>query len=131
METVFQDANEQQEVEVQLSPLDQLRALWKRQAGFIPFVKQKRIIEDSPELLAYASPSTLAGWASPRAFAMQGLVVVAAIVALLNWYNTRDTGKLQEQILGLRADVQTETKRQQGIMEAAKAERKRILASPK
>jgi hypothetical protein len=131
METVFQDANEGQGGEVQLSPLEQLRALWQRQAGFIPFVKQKRVIADSPELLPYASSSTLKGWASPRAFAIQGLVVAAAIVALLNWYNTRDTGKLQEEILGLRADVQTETERQQGIMDAAQAERKRILTSPK
>lgn len=131
METVFQDANEQQEVALQLSPLDQLRALWQRQAGFIPFVKQKRIIEESPEFLIYASSSTLRGWASPRAFALQGLVVASATVALLNWYGTHDTGRLQEQILSLRADVQTETKRQQGIMDAATAERKRILNSPK
>lgn len=131
METVFQDANEQQEVELQLSPLDQLRALWQRQAGFLPFVKQKRIIEDSPELLPYASPYTLSKWSSPRAFAMQGLVVAAGILAFLNWYNTRDTGKLQDQILALRADVQVETKRQQGIADAATAERKRILNSPK
>ena len=131
METVFQDANAGQEVEVKLSPLEQLRALWQRQAGFIPFVKQKRVIEESPEFLPYASSSTLSGWASPRAFAIQGLVVASAIVALLNWYSTRDTGKLQEEILALRADVQTETKRQQGIMDAAQAERKRILTSPK
>jgi hypothetical protein len=131
METVFQDANAGQEVEVQLSPLEQLRALWQRQAGFIPFVKQKRVIEESSEFLPYASSSTLSGWASPRAFAIQGLVVASAIVALLNWYSTRDTGKLQEEILALRADVQTETKRQQGIMDAAQAERKRILTSPK
>jgi hypothetical protein len=131
METVFQDTNGQQEVEVQLSPLDQLRALWQRQAGFIPFVKQKRVIEDSPELLPYASSSTLSGWASPRAFAMQGLVVVAGIVAFITWFSTRDAGKIQEQIVALRAEVQAETKRQQGIMDAAAAERKRILTSPK
>ena len=133
METVFQDANEQQtqEAELQLSPLDTLRALWQRQAGFIPFVKQKRIIADSPELLTYASSSTLQGWASPRTFAVQGLVVAAVIVAFINWFGTRDTGNLQEQILALRADVQTETKRQQGIMDAAAAERKRILNSPR
>jgi hypothetical protein len=131
MDTVFQDPNEQQEVEVQLSPLDQLRALWRRQAGFIPFVKQMRMIEDSPELLPYASSSTLSGWTSPRAFALEGLVVAAVLVAVLNWYNTRDSGKLQDQIVVLRADVVAETKRQQGIMDAAQAERKKIMASPK
>jgi hypothetical protein len=131
METVFQDPNEQQEVELELSPFDQMRALWKRQAGFIPFVKQKKMIEDSPELLAYASPAILPGWASPRTFALEGLVLVAAIVAFLNWYNTRDSGRLQDQIVALQADVQAETKRQQGIMDAAEAERKKIQASPK
>jgi hypothetical protein len=131
METVFQDPNEQQEVELELSPLDQLRALWRRQAGFMPFVKQVRMIEDSPELLPYASSSALPGWASPRTFAMEGLVVVAVLVAFLNWYNTRDSGRLQDQIVALRADVVAETKRQQGIMDAAAAERKKITASPK
>jgi len=130
METVFQDPNEQQEIEVELSPLEQLRALWKRQSG-IPFLRQKRMIEDSPELLAYASSSILPGWVSPRTFALEGLVLAAVIVAFLNWYNTRDSGKLQDQIVALQADVQAETKRQHGIMDAAQAERKKILASPK
>ena len=130
METVFQDPNEQQ-VEVQLSPLDQMRALWQRQAGFIPFIKQKNMIDESPELLAYASSRVLPGWASPRTFALEGLVLAAVIVALINWNHTRDNGKLQDQIVALQADVQGETKRQQGIIEAAQAERKKILASPK
>lgn len=130
METVFQDPNEQQ-VEVQLSPLDQMRALWQRQAGFIPFIKQKNMIDESPELLAYASSRVLPGWASPRVFALEGLVLAAVIVALINWNHTRDNGKLQDQIVALQADVQNETKRQQGIIEAAQAERKKIVSSPK
>lgn len=131
METVFQDANEQQEEQLDLSPLEQLRALWRRQAGFIPFVKQKKVIEDSPELLAYSSSSALPGWASPRVFALEGLVIAAVIVAFLNWYNTCDRGRLQDQIVALRGEVQTETSRQQGVQDAARAETKKIMASPK
>lgn len=123
--------NEQVFEQEELSPVEQLRLQWRQQPGFIPFVKQKNLIDQNAELLPYASVVSLRGWASPRAFAFQGLVLVAAILSLLNWYETRESGRLQDEIVGLQADVQAEVKRQQGIMDAARAETKKILASPR
>ncbi|HKF22802.1 MAG TPA: hypothetical protein VKE93_14625 [Candidatus Angelobacter sp.] len=117
--------------EAELSPAEQLRQQWKQQPGFIAFLRQKNVIDENAELLPYAGLLSLPGWASPRAFAFQGLVLIAILLSFLNWYETRDRGKLQEDIVTLQANVAAETKRQQETMDAARAEQKRILASPK
>ncbi len=117
--------------QVELSPAEQFQLQWKQQPGFISFVKQKNVIDQNAELLPYAGMVSLPGWASPRAFAFQGLVVVAVLLSFFNWYKTRDHGKLQNKIVALQAEVQEEAKRQQGIIDAAQAETKRILGSSK
>src|SRR5215471_735943 len=117
--------------EAELSPAEQLRQQWKQQPGFIAFLRQKNVIDENAELLPYAGLLSLPGWASPRAFAFQGLVLIAILLSFLNWYETRDRGKLQEDIVTLQANVAAETKRQQETMDAARAEKKRISASPK
>jgi hypothetical protein len=122
-ETTFEQA--------ELSPAEQLQLQWRQQPGFISFIKQKNVIDQNAELLPYAGLVRMPGWASPRAFAFQGLVLLAAILSLVNWYYTRDLGKVKEDILAVQANVKVEEKRQKGIMDAALAERKKILASPK
>jgi hypothetical protein len=122
-ETTFEQAD--------LSPAEQLQLQWRQQPGFISFIRQKNVIDQNAELLPYAGVIKLPGWASPRAFAFQGLVLLAAILSLVNWYYTRDLGKVKDEILALQQNVKAEEKRQQGIMDAAQAERKKILASPK
>jgi hypothetical protein len=117
--------------EVELSPLELFQQQWRQQPGFIPFIKQRNVIDQNPELLPYAGVLAPAGWASPRAFAFQGLVVAAIVLSFLNWYKTHDQGKVREEIVELQANVQAELKRQQGSTAAAEAERKRILTSPK
>jgi hypothetical protein len=118
--------NEQVFEQQELTPAEQLRLQWRQQPGFIPFVKQKNVIDQNAELLPYAGVVSLAGWSSPRAFAIQGLVLVAAVTSLLNWYMTHDTGKRQAEIVALQANVQEELKRDQGIRDATEAEIKRI-----
>jgi len=117
--------------QVELSPLELFQQQWRQQPGFIPFIKQRNVIDQNSELLPYASVLTLPGWSSPRAFAFQGLVLVAIVVSFLNWYKTRDHGKAQQEIIELQANVQAETKRQEGSIAAAEAEGRRIQASPK
>jgi len=129
METELQ--NESVFAEAELSPADLLRQQWKQQPGFIPFVRQKNVIDQNAELLPYAGIISLPGWASPRAFAFQGLVLIAVVLSFLNWYETQDRGKLQEERNALQANLVEENHRQQGIMAAARAEQKRILASPR
>jgi hypothetical protein len=117
--------------ERQLSPAEMLQVQWRQQPGFIRFIKQKNVIDQNAELLPYAGVVSLPGWASPGAFAFQGLVLLAVVLSLLNWYKTRDLGKVHDEILALQASVQAEENRQQGIVDADKAERKKILASPR
>jgi hypothetical protein len=129
MEIEFQD--ESVFTEAELSPAEQLKLQWKQQPGFIAFLRQKNVIDENAELIPYAGILSLPGWASPRAFAFQGLVLIAILLSFLNWYETRDRGKLQEDIVTLQANVAAENKRQQETMDAERAEKKRILASPK
>jgi hypothetical protein len=131
MENVLQDANEPELVEAELSPMETFRQQWQQQPGVLPFLKQKNMIDQNAELLPYAAVVTPRGWSSPLVFAFEGLVLAAALISLLNWYETRDSGRLQDEIVALQANVEAEAKRQQGVMDAAQAETKKILSSPK
>jgi len=112
-----------------LTPVEQFQLQWKQQPGFISLVRQKNVIDQNAELLPYAGAVYLPGWASPRAFAIQGLVVLALVLSFFNWYQTRHSGKLQDEIVALKAGLEDETRRQQGIIDAAQMETKRVLRS--
>ena len=129
MESVYQD----QEVftEAQLTPQDQLRLQWQQQPGFLPFLRQKNVIDQNAGLLPYAPTAGLPGWITPGVFALQGLVLIAVIMSFLNWQLTRHAGKLEEEITTLQANVETEVNRQEGVIAATEAEIKRIHSSPK
>jgi hypothetical protein len=114
-----------------LPPVDQLRLQWTQQPGLIPLLKQKNVIDGYPELLPYAGMAGIKGWSWPYAFAVQGLMVVAVVASLLNWYITHDRGKLHDEITSLQATTQAEIQRQQGVMDATEAEIRRISRSPK
>lgn len=129
MESVYQD--EAVLSESQLTPQDQLRLQWRQQPGFIPFLRQKNVIDQNAELLPYAATAGLPGWITPGLFALQGLVLIAVIASLLNWQITRHAGKLEDEITTLQANVQAEVKRQEEIIAATQAEIRRISNSPK
>src|SRR6266481_1489457 len=128
MESVYHD--EEVVSEAQLSPQDQLRLPWQQQPGFTALIRQKNVIDQNAELLPYAAVAGLPGWISPGMFALQGLVLIAFIVAGLNWQITRHSGKLEDEIIALQAGSQTEVKRQQEIISATQAEIRRISSSP-
>jgi hypothetical protein len=128
MESVYQD--EAVVAEPQLTPQDQLRLQWRQQPGFIPFVRQKNVIDQNAELVPYAGTAALHGWIPPLAFALQGLVLLSALASLVNWQLTRHAGALEEQIAALQANAQVEIKRQEGIIAATQAEIARISNSP-
>lgn len=113
----------------ELTPPEQLQQQWKQQPGLIAFLKQKNVIDQNAELLPYANPVLLPGWSSPRAFAIQGLVAVAVLLSVVNWMQTRNRGKLEDEITAVRASVVSETGRQQGIIDASQLEAKRVQRS--
>jgi hypothetical protein len=127
MESVYQD--EEVLSEAQLTPQDQLRMQWRQQPGPVPFLRQKNVIDQSAELLPFAATAGLPGWITPGLFALQGLVLIAAVLSVLNWQMTRHSGKLEDEITALQANVQTEVKRQEEIIAATQAEIKRISTS--
>src|SRR5260370_19579661 len=86
----------------ELTPVELLQQQWKQQPGFISFVRQKNVIDQNAELLPYAGAVSLPGWASPRAFAIQGVVLVAIVLSLFNWYQTPNRGKLEDESVATR-----------------------------
>ena len=129
MESVYQEEEVFQEAV--LTPQDQIRLQWRQQPGFIPFIRQKNVIDQNAELVPHAGTASLQGWIPPRMFALQGLVLLSLIVSLLNWQITRHAGKLEDQITAMQASAQTEIDRQQGIIAATEAEIARISHSNK
>jgi hypothetical protein len=115
----------------ELTPLDQLRQQWIQQPGFTPLIKQKNVIDQNAALLPYAGMASLPGWNWPWSFAFQGLVIVAIVISGFNWLETRHSGKAEDDITRLQQNLQTETDRQQGIIDATDAEIRRISRSPK
>jgi hypothetical protein len=127
MESVYQD--EAVVTEAQLTPQDQLRLQWRQQPGIITFIRQKNVIDQNAELLPFAATAGLPGWISPGIFALQGLVLIAVIASAINWQITRHSGKLEDEITALQTSVQTEARRQEGIIAATQAEINRISNS--
>ena len=127
LEEVYQDDSLVAEPQ-ELSPADQLRMQWTNQPG-PALIRQKSVIARCPELLSYVSMASLKGWNWPYAFAVQGLVIAAMAISLLNWYATHDNGRLHEEIARLQASTQTEIERQQGVTDATNAEISRISHS--
>jgi len=123
--TLYADPAEEQE----LTPVDHLRQQWNQQPGPIPLIKQKNVIDQNAELLPWAGMAAIPGWTWPFAFALQGLVLLAVLASFVNWLNTRHSGKLEDEIAQVQANVETETRRQQGIADATEAEIRRISRS--
>jgi hypothetical protein len=129
LETELQNETLFGEETTELTPADQLRQQWSQQPGPIPLIKQKNVIDQNAEMLPWAGMAAIPGWNWPFSFALQGLVLVAVVASIVNWYNTRHSGKLEEEIAQLQANVQAETQRQQGIADATQAEIRRITRS--
>src|SRR5579859_1013163 len=127
MESVYQD--EPVIAEEQLTPEDQLRLQWRQQPGFIPFIRQKNVIDQNAAAISYAGRAGLIGWLTPFMFALQGLVLISGFASLLNWQLTRHTGRIQEQIAAFEENAQSELRRQEIFIAATQAEITRISNS--
>ncbi len=113
------------------SPIDRFKEQWEKQPGAIPFLRQISLINQNPQSLQYAGMATLKGWVEPLMFAFQGLVLVSLLLCLTNWLITRDRGKQAAQIAALQRDLDAETARQQGVIEATQVDIERIRRSYK
>ena len=112
-----------------ISPGEPLKQLWSQDSGLIALLRQKEIVTSRPEMLRWAGTVSLAGWSSPRAFAVKMLVVAVGFIALLNWGYTRNRGDVQAEIADLRTETAAELKRQDETVDATDAEIKSVQQS--
>jgi hypothetical protein len=113
------------------SPIDRLRERWTAQQDPVSLLRQIKLLQQNPELVQYAELASLRGWTQPLLFAAQGILLVAVLLSGANWMMTKDHGKQAEDIAVVKADVVTEMKRLDGVIEAAQWEASRIKKSAK
>ena len=121
---------EEEFIEVK-SPIDRLKERWTAQSSSISFLRQLNLIQQNPELVQYAELARIKGWSQSLMFALQGLLLAAVLLSSVNWLLTKDRGKQTDEIAAVKADLETEMKRQQGVIDAAQWEISRIKKSAK
>jgi hypothetical protein len=113
------------------SPIDRLRERWTAQQDCVGLLRQIKLLQQNPELVQYAELASLRGWSQPLLFAAQGILLVAVLLSGVNWMMTKDRGKQADEVAAVKADVVTEMKRLDGVIEAAQWEASRIRKSSK
>jgi hypothetical protein len=129
LESVYGGNTEEEEVVAVTNPVERFRMQWAGQSAPLNFLRQYGFIQRNPDLLPYAEPARIKGWAQPLIFALQGLVLTAFLLSAINWLITRDRGRQAEEIAALRADVAAESNRLKGLIEAAQAGLERLNRS--
>jgi len=127
--TVEYQVQEEQFIEVK-SPIDRLRDQWTAESG-APFLRQFKLIQQNPELIQYVELARLPGWSQPLMFALKGLLLAAVLLCGLNWLITKDKGKQADDIAVVKADLDVEMKRLEGVIDASKFEISRVILSSK
>ena len=117
-------------IEVQ-SPIDRCKGQWAQQGGATSFFKQRNFLLESPDLVQYAEFAHTRGWAHPLRFGVQGLLLAALFLSALSWLITSGEGIYAERIAAVRADMESEIKTAQGMIDAAEFNKARIEKSRK
>src|SRR5215469_373047 len=103
------------------SPIDRFKEQWAQQAGKIPFLRQRDFMLQHPDLVQYAELASAKGWIQPLLFALQGLVLAAFFLSAFSWLITRDRGWYTDQVAVAGAEMQSEIKTEQAVIDAAQA----------
>jgi len=117
-------------IEVQ-SPIDRYKAQWANETGTIGFLRQRRFMLQNPDLVQYAELGRTRGWAQPLRFAVQGLLLSAFFLSALSWLITSSEGTYADRIAAVRAELESEIRTEQGVIDAAKFEMARVEKSRK
>lgn len=111
------------------SPIDRLRERWAAQQDPVSFLRQVKLLQENPELVQYAELAGLRGWMQPLMFAATGILLASLLLSGLNWMWIKDSGRQADEVAAVKADVVTEMKRLDGVIEAAQWEASRIKKS--
>ena len=117
-------------IEVQ-SPIDRCKGQWAQQGGATSFFRQRNFLLESPELVQYAELARSKGWAQPLRFGLQGLLLAAFFISALSWLIASGEGIYAERIAAVRAEMESEIKTAQGMIDAAEFNKSRIEKSRK
>lgn len=113
------------------SPIDRFKDQWAQQPGGIGLLRQRNVILQNPELVQYADLTVIKGWIQPLVFALQGLVIAALMISAASWWHSHDRGKQADEIVAVQADLQSEARTNQGVIDAAQFEISRVTNSRK
>jgi hypothetical protein len=113
------------------SPIDRFREQWTQQPGAIGLLRQRTVILQNPELVQYADLTVIKGWIQPLMFALQGLVIAALMICAVNWWYSHGRGKQAAEIVAVQADLQSDARTNQGVIDAAQFEISRVTNSRK
>ncbi len=113
------------------SPIDRFREEWAKVPGSMALFRQRSFLLQSPELLQYAEMARPQRWIQPLAFALQGLLLGALFLSGLSWLITRDEGTYADEIAKVQAELNSQLKTQQELIDASEWEIKRIESSRK
>ena len=113
------------------SPIDRFREQWTQQPGAISLLRQRNVILQHPELVQYAEFGGIKGWMQPLLFGLLGIVLMAFVISAGSWWLSHDRGKQADDIVAVQADVQSEARTNQGVIDAAQFELARIKNSRK
>jgi hypothetical protein len=113
------------------SPIDRFKEEWGKLPGKSAFLRQHKFILKNSDLVQYAELARTAGWKQPLLFALQGLLLAAFLLSGLSWLMTRDEGKQADEIAQVQADLESQIKTQQGLIDASEFEMERVKSSRK
>lgn len=113
------------------SPIDRFREQWAQQPGALGLVRQRNVILQNPELVQYADLTVIKGWIQPLFFALQGLVIAALLISAASWWYSHDHLTQADEIVAVQADLQSEAKTNQGVIDASQFEISRVTNSRK
>lgn len=104
-------------IEVQ-SPIDRCKQ-WADQTGRVNFWRQRNFLLQSPDLVQYVELTRTRGWTPPLRFGLVGLLLAALFLSALSWLITSGEGTYSDQIAVVRAEMESEIKTEQGVIDAA------------
>jgi hypothetical protein len=113
------------------SPIDRFKEEWARQDGKTAFSRQRKLILQTPDLVPYAELARVKGWKQPLMFALQGLFLAAFLLSAFSWLMTRDEGDYADQIARVQAELESQLKTEQAVIDAAQFEMGRVESSRK
>lgn len=113
------------------SPIDRFKEEWANLSGKAAFLRQRTFLLQSPDLVQYTELARPKGWKQPLMFALQALLLAAFFLSAFSWLMTRDEGKTADEIEQVRAELDSQLKTEQGMIDAAQFELGRIETSRK